>query len=63
LKKKKVSVLIANYNNQDYLNECISSVKKQTYKNTEIIFHDDFSSDNSLKTINKLTPIVFLFSK
>ena len=53
MKKKKVSVLIANYNNQDYLNECISSVKKQTYKNTEIIFHDDFSSDNSLKTINK----------
>tara|TARA_B110000977_G_scaffold201338_1_gene295420 strand:- start:1051 stop:1860 length:810 start_codon:yes stop_codon:yes gene_type:complete len=53
LKKNKVSVLIANYNNHDYLTECISSIKKQTYQNIEIIFHDDFSSDNSLKSISK----------
>ena len=53
LKKFKVSILIANYNNQDYIKECISSIKNQTYQNIEIIFHDDFSSDNSLKNISK----------
>jgi len=54
-KKLKVSILIANYNNQDYLNECLDSIKKQTYNNKdiEIIFHDDCSSDNSLKKIKK----------
>ena len=48
----KVSVLIANYNNQKYLTECINSIKKQTYKNIEIIIHDDYSSDNSIKSIS-----------
>ena len=57
LKKVKVSVLIANYNNKDYLTECISSIKKQNYKNIEIVFHDDFSSDNSLKIISKYKEI------
>ena len=32
LKDIKVSVLIANYNNEQYLNECIDSIKKQTIK-------------------------------
>ena len=53
MKTLKVSVLIANYNNQHYLKECIDSIQKQTYKNIEIIFHDDFSSDNSVKNVNK----------
>ena len=52
MKDIKVSVLIANYNNQKYLTECIDSIKKQTYKNIEIIIHDDYSSDNSIKSIN-----------
>ena len=49
----KVSILIANYNNQEYIKECIDSIKQQTYKNIEIIFHDDFSTDNSIKCINQ----------
>ena len=47
------SVLIANYNNSDFLTECIQSVYKQTYKNWEIVFVDDFSKDNSLEIIEK----------
>ena len=53
MKKNKVSVLIANYNSQEYLEECITSIKKQNYQNIEIIFHDDSSSDDSLKKISK----------
>ena len=47
----KASILIANYNNGQYLKECIDSIKKQNYRNTEIIIHDDASSDNSLKKL------------
>ena len=46
MKKKrriKVSVLIANYNNQKFVVESISSIKKQNFKNLEIIVIDDRS--------------------
>jgi len=60
LKDIKVSVLIANYNNEKYLTECIDSIKKQTYQNIEIIIHDDSSSDNSIKRINKYKNITII---
>ena len=53
MKDIAVSVLIANYNNERYLTECIDSIKKQIYQNIEIIIHDDASSDNSVKKISK----------
>ena len=43
------SVLVANYNNGDYLLDAIESVRKQTYTNWEIILVDDGSTDNSLE--------------
>ena len=51
LNNVKVSVLIANYNNEKYINKCISSLLEQTYKNLEIIFIDDYSNDNSLEKV------------
>ena len=47
----KVSILIANYNNEIFISECINSLRKQTYKNIEIIFFDDFSKDDSINKI------------
>lgn len=41
------SVLIANYNNAQYIKEAIESVIQQTYSNWEIIIVDDYSTDNS----------------
>ena len=58
-----VSVLIANYNNDKYLTECIDSIKKQTYRNIEIIIHDDASSDNSIKNISKHKNIKIIKNK
>lgn len=44
-----VSVIISSYNRYDLLLNAIESVKKQTYKNIEIIVIDDGSSDNRYK--------------
>ena len=54
MKKKPplVSVVVNCYNGESYLHECIESIVNQTYKNWELIFWDNNSSDNSLKIIN-----------
>ena len=49
---KKVSIIIPVYNSSKYLEECINSVVKQSYKNLEIIIVNDKSTDNSLYIIN-----------
>ena len=49
----KASVIIANYNNANFIEECINSLNSQTYKNVEIIFFDDNSKDNSIEIIEK----------
>ena len=51
--KTKISILVVNYNNADYLDECLQSLLKQTYENKEIILLDDNSTDNSLDLLNK----------
>ena len=53
----KVSILIANYNNEIFISECIDSLKKQTYKNLEVIFFDDFSKDNSINIIKNFKEV------
>ena len=63
MKNLKVSILIANYNNQYFLEECIKSIKSQTYKNIEVIFHDDFSSDESLIKANKFKNLKIIKNK
>ena len=45
------SVLSTNYNNGPFITEMINSLREQTYKNWELIFVDDGSTDNSLQTI------------
>lgn len=45
------SVLIANYNNGQYLEECLQSVFAQSYTNWEIIIVDDGSTDIVSKEI------------
>ena len=49
--EKLVSILVNCRNGEKYLKESINSILKQTYKNFEIIFFDNASTDNSLKII------------
>ena len=50
---KKLSVLVPVYNVEKYIKRCVDSLKNQTYKNLEIIFVDDCSTDNSLKVLQE----------
>lgn len=55
---KKVSVVIPNYNYQDFITERIDSILMQTYPIYELIILDDCSTDNSVKVIeNKIKDI------
>ena len=50
---KKVSVIIPNYNYQDYIIERIDSVIRQTYPIYELIILDDKSTDKSVDIIKE----------
>lgn len=51
------SVLVANYNNGEFIEETVESLRHQTYKNIEIVIVDDGSTDNSIKIIENLQKI------
>ncbi len=48
------SILVANHNRAKFLNECVKSIKEQTYQNFEVIFVDDNSTDNSVECYTSL---------
>lgn len=48
-----ISVIIPIYNAEQYLGQCLDSVKGQTYRNLEIICLNDGSTDNSLEIMRK----------
>ena len=51
--KPLFSLLMANYNNADFIREAIQSVIDQTFKNWELIIVDDFSEDKSVQIISE----------
>ena len=61
--KPLVSILIANYNNSSHIQQCIESLNSQTYKNLEIIFFDDNSSDNSIDIIKQFSNVKIIENK
>ena len=47
-----VTVFVGCYNQSRFLEECLDSVKRQTYPNLQIIIFDDCSKDNSVAVID-----------
>lgn len=45
--KPSLSVIIANYNNEQFIRECLDSVLDQSYEDIEIVVADDRSTDHS----------------
>ena len=49
----KISIIISVYNKEKYILRILRSIQNQNFENTEIIFADDSSEDNSIKLIEK----------
>ena len=55
-----VSVVIVNFNGLRFLETCLSSLARQTFKNFEIILVDNNSSDGSAGYIRERFPMITL---
>ena len=53
IENPKVSIIISIYNREDYVKSAIRSIQNQNMKEIEIIYIDDYSSDNSTKYIKE----------
>lgn len=59
MKKALVSAIITTKNSADTMEELLKSLKKQTYKNIEIIVVDNNSKDKTVDISKKYTKLVF----
>jgi glycosyltransferase involved in cell wall biosynthesis len=50
----RVSIIIPCYNSSVYIEDCVKSALKQTWKNVEVIFVDNESDDNSVEVVEEI---------
>lgn len=53
----KISVIVPVYNTVNYLERCVDSIRRQTWRNLEIIIVDDGSTDNSGALAEKIAMV------
>ena len=53
-KNQLITIILNCYNGEKYLNDALRSILKQSYKNWELIFWDNKSTDKSKKYSNHL---------
>lgn len=54
---EKISIIVPICNSEEYLVQCVNSLRNQSYKNIEIILIDDGSKDGSLQLCNMLASL------
>ena len=54
-----VSVIVTTRNSDRFINDCLISIKNQSYKDIEIIIVDNNSSDETLRIAKKYTEKIF----
>lgn len=59
-KNFSASILLINYNKAEFIPRCLDSLVKQDFKNFEVIFSDDISTDNSVEIAKKYKKILNL---
>lgn len=57
-----ISIIIPMFNSEKYIEKCIESISKNSYKNIEIIVVDDGSTDDSINIVKKYKNIKLLYS-
>lgn len=57
INEDKISIIVAIYNIEKYLDNCIKSIINQKYKNLQILLMDDGSTDSSGKICDKYAKI------
>ena len=64
-KSPLISVIMNARNSEKYLDECLRSLKTQSYKKWELVFFDNCSSDNTKKILkkSKIKKLKYYFSK
>ncbi|MCK5320106.1 glycosyltransferase [Candidatus Parcubacteria bacterium] len=55
-----VSIIVITKDSSEFLEVCLRSIKKQTYKNIELIVVDNFSGDRTVEIAKKYTNKVFI---
>ena len=56
----RVSVIVLNWNGRRYLDDCLSSLRSQTFTDFEIILVDNGSTDGSVEWVEAHFPQVHL---
>src|SRR6185437_9711050 len=54
-----VSIIIPTKNSQQFLKDCLESIKNQTYKKIQLIIVDNFSKDKTVLIAKKYTKEVY----
>ena len=52
-KKPEITVIIPSYNVKEYIEECLESLKKQTFTDFEVLCVDDGSDDRTVDIIKE----------
>lgn len=59
MKSPLVSVIIPALNSEKFIDQCLNSIKNQTYKNVEVIVVDNNSTDKTKQIAKRYTKLVF----